>query len=146
MIGGCSSTSSSTPAPTSPSTAPASSPTTGIAGLFTFEGPHDVFLPLAAAAAAGVDDDLMTNVAIAMPRSPMHLANAAYDLQLMSGGRFRLGPGLADQAAHREAVRRHLVAAGRADARDRAGDQGDPRLLAGRHAAATSRASSPGTR
>ena len=24
---------------------------TGIAGLFTFEGPHDVFLPLAAAAA-----------------------------------------------------------------------------------------------
>ena len=25
----------------------------GAAGLFTFEGPHDVFLPLAAAAAAG---------------------------------------------------------------------------------------------
>jgi probable F420-dependent oxidoreductase len=66
---------------------------TGIAGLFTFEGPHDVFLPLAAAAAAGVDVDLMTNVAIAMPRSPMHLANTAYDLQLMSGGRFRLGLG-----------------------------------------------------
>jgi len=66
---------------------------TGIAGLFTFEGPHDVFLPLAAAAAAGVDTDLMTNVAIAMPRSPMHLANTAYDLQLMSGGRFRLGLG-----------------------------------------------------
>ena len=35
----------------------------------------------------------MTNVAIAMPRSPMHLANAAWDLQLMSGGRFRLGLG-----------------------------------------------------
>ena len=66
---------------------------TGIAGLFTFEGPHDVFLPLAATAAAGVDTDLMTNVAIAMPRSPMHLANTAYDLQLMSGGRFRLGLG-----------------------------------------------------
>lgn len=66
---------------------------TGIAGLFTFEGPHDVFLPLAASAAAGVDVDLMTNVAIAMPRSPMHLANAAYDLQLMTGGRFRLGLG-----------------------------------------------------
>ncbi|GAB2780022.1 LLM class F420-dependent oxidoreductase [Nocardioides salsibiostraticola] len=65
---------------------------TGVAGLFTFEGPHDVFLPLAAA--AGVTDvDLMTNVAIAMPRSPMHLANAAWDLQLMTQGRFRLGLG-----------------------------------------------------
>ena len=65
----------------------------GAAGLFTFEGPHDVFLPLAAAASSGVTADLMTNVAIAMPRSPMHLANAAWDLQLMSGGRFRLGLG-----------------------------------------------------
>ncbi|WP_183099446.1 TIGR03617 family F420-dependent LLM class oxidoreductase [Nocardioides pelophilus] len=64
----------------------------GAAGLFTFEGPHDVFLPLAAAAGQ-VDVDLMTNVAIAMPRSPMHLAHAAWDLQLMSGGRFRLGLG-----------------------------------------------------
>jgi len=65
----------------------------GAAGLFTFEGPHDVFLPLAATAGR-VDADLMTNVAIAMPRSPMHLAHAAWDLQLMSGGRFRLGLGL----------------------------------------------------
>lgn len=65
----------------------------GAAGLFTFEGPHDVFLPLAAAAAAGVETDLMTNVAIAMPRSPMHLAHTAHDLQRMSGGRFRLGLG-----------------------------------------------------
>ncbi|WP_460712125.1 TIGR03617 family F420-dependent LLM class oxidoreductase [Nocardioides dilutus] len=64
----------------------------GAAGLFTFEGPHDVFLPLAAAAGV-VEADLMTNVAIAMPRSPMHLAHAAWDLQLMSGGRFRLGLG-----------------------------------------------------
>ena len=52
-----------------------------------------MFLPLAAAAASGVPANLMTNVAIAMPRSPMHLANAAWDLQLMSGGRFRLGLG-----------------------------------------------------
>src|SRR4029079_1496321 len=64
----------------------------GAAGLFTFEGPHDVFLPLAARAGA-VDTDLMTNVAIAMPRSPMHLAHTAHDLQRMSGGRFRLGLG-----------------------------------------------------
>ena len=46
-----------------------------------------------AATAGHVDADLMTNVAIAMPRSPMHLAHAAWDLQLMSGGRFRLGLG-----------------------------------------------------
>ena len=64
----------------------------GAAGLFTFEGPHDVLLPLAAVAGR-VDTDLMTNVAIAMPRSPMHLAHAAWDLQLMSRGRFRLGLG-----------------------------------------------------
>lgn len=70
----------------------------GVEGLFTFEGPHDVFLPLiSTATAAGLGylprTDLMTNVAIAIPRSPMHLANMAYDLQLLSGGRFRLGLG-----------------------------------------------------
>ncbi len=64
----------------------------GVDGLFTFEGPHDVFLPLIVAAGT-VETDLMTNVAIALPRSPMHLANMAYDLQLLSKGRFRLGLG-----------------------------------------------------
>lgn len=66
--------------------------TTGAAGLFTFEGPHDVFFPLVEAASA-VDLDLMTNVAIALPRSPLHLAHSAWDLQVASGGRFRLGIG-----------------------------------------------------
>jgi probable F420-dependent oxidoreductase len=65
---------------------------TGIDGLFTFEGQHDVFLPLGAAAAT-TDVELMTNVAIALPRSPLHLAHTAYDLQLLSAGRFRLGLG-----------------------------------------------------
>lgn len=65
---------------------------TGAAGLFTFEGPHDVFLPLAVAAGA-VETDLLTNVAIALPRSPLHLAHSAYDLQQLSRGRFRLGLG-----------------------------------------------------
>lgn len=64
----------------------------GADGVFSFEGGHDVFFPLVAAA-PGCSLDLMTNVAIAFPRSPHHLANAAYDLQLMSGGRFRLGLG-----------------------------------------------------
>ncbi|RMI31787.1 TIGR03617 family F420-dependent LLM class oxidoreductase [Nocardia stercoris] len=64
----------------------------GADGVFSFEGPHDVFQPLVIA--AGVAElGLMTNVAIAGPRSPLHLAHAAYDLQVYSGGRFRLGLG-----------------------------------------------------
>ncbi len=67
---------------------------TGVDGLFTFEGQHDVFFPLVAASAGGdLDVDLMTNVAIAFPRSPMHLAYAAYDMQTLARGRFRLGLG-----------------------------------------------------
>ncbi|OBA63930.1 LLM class F420-dependent oxidoreductase [Mycobacterium sp. 1100029.7] len=64
----------------------------GADGLFTFEGQHDVFFPLIIAATE-TRLQLMTNVAIAAPRSPLHLAHAAYDLQLFSGGRFRLGLG-----------------------------------------------------
>ena len=64
----------------------------GADGLFTFEGPHDVFFPLVHAAHE-TDLELMTNVAIAGPRSAVHLAHAAYDLQIYSGGRFRLGLG-----------------------------------------------------
>ncbi|WTW93156.1 TIGR03617 family F420-dependent LLM class oxidoreductase [Streptomycetaceae bacterium NBC_01309] len=63
----------------------------GFDGVFTFEGPHDVFLPLVPAAAEGLD--VMTNIAVAFPRSPVHLAHAAYDLHLASQGRFRLGLG-----------------------------------------------------
>jgi probable F420-dependent oxidoreductase len=65
----------------------------GFDGVFTFEGPHDVFFPLVTAARADVGLDLMTNVAIALPRSPIHLAHSAWDLQALSGGRFRLGLG-----------------------------------------------------
>jgi len=64
----------------------------GVDGAFTFENSHDLFLPLAAAAPV-CSLDLYTNVAIAFPRSPMHLAHTAYDLQHLSEGRFRLGLG-----------------------------------------------------
>jgi probable F420-dependent oxidoreductase len=65
---------------------------TGVDGLFSFEGQHDVFLPLVVAAeATGLE--LLTNVAIAGPRSPLHLAHIAYDLQCYARGRFRLGLG-----------------------------------------------------
>lgn len=64
----------------------------GASGVFTFEGPHDVFAPLTLAST--VDGlDLMTNVAIAFPRNPIHLAHQAIDHQLLSGGRFVLGLG-----------------------------------------------------
>ena len=64
----------------------------GAAGLFTYEGTGDVFFPLARAAdhTSGL---LYTNIAVAFPRSPMHLAYAAWDLQGLSGGRFVLGLG-----------------------------------------------------
>ncbi|MDH6246525.1 TIGR03617 family F420-dependent LLM class oxidoreductase [Mycobacterium sp. OTB74] len=64
----------------------------GADGIFSFEGQHDVFMPLVLAAEE-TNLRLMTNVAIAGPRSPLHLAHAAYDLQVLSGGRFRLGLG-----------------------------------------------------
>jgi probable F420-dependent oxidoreductase len=61
----------------------------GVDGVFTAEGAHEAFFPLALAASSGLE--LMTNAAIALPRNPMHLAQAAWDLQELSGGRFRLG-------------------------------------------------------
>jgi probable F420-dependent oxidoreductase len=64
----------------------------GASGVATFEGPHDVFAPLTLAATVG-GLDLMTNVAIAFPRNPIHLAHQANDHQLLSGGRFILGLG-----------------------------------------------------
>ncbi|WP_348731363.1 TIGR03617 family F420-dependent LLM class oxidoreductase [uncultured Mycolicibacterium sp.] len=64
----------------------------GASGVFTFEGPHDVFTPLVLASTVpGLD--VMSNVAIALPRNPVQLAHQANDLQLLSEGRFILGLG-----------------------------------------------------
>jgi probable F420-dependent oxidoreductase len=65
----------------------------GVDGAFTFEGPHDVFTPLVLAAGATTTLELATNVAIAFPRNPVQLAHQAYDLQLLTRGRFSLGLG-----------------------------------------------------
>jgi len=65
----------------------------GVDGAFTFEGPHDVFTPLVLAAGASTRLELATNVAIAFPRNPVQLAHQAWDLQLLSQGRFTLGLG-----------------------------------------------------
>lgn len=65
----------------------------GVDGAFTFEGPHDVFTPLVLAAPATTTLALATNVVVAFPRNPVQLAHQAYDLQLLSRGRFTLGLG-----------------------------------------------------
>ena len=65
----------------------------GYDGVYTFEGRHDPFLPLAVAAGATSRLKLATGIAVAFARNPMLLANLGYDLQLMSGGRFMLGLG-----------------------------------------------------
>lgn len=65
----------------------------GVDGVFTFEGPHDPFVPLVLAASATERVELMTNVAIAFPRNPIQLAHLAWDLHALSGGRFALGLG-----------------------------------------------------
>jgi probable F420-dependent oxidoreductase len=64
----------------------------GASGVFSFEGPHDVFAPLTLASTVG-GLDLMTNVAIAFPRNPIQLAHQAYDHQRLAEGRFILGLG-----------------------------------------------------
>ena len=66
---------------------------TGYDGIFSFEGPHDPFFPLLLAAEHTEHVQLTTAVAIAFARNPMTLAQMAYDLQLASHGRFRLGLG-----------------------------------------------------
>jgi len=65
----------------------------GFDGLTAPEAGHDPFLPLAIAAEHTRRITLGTNVAIAFPRSPMATAQVAWDLQRLSGGRFRLGLG-----------------------------------------------------
>src|SRR5258708_6680924 len=64
----------------------------GFDGVYTQEANSDVTFPLLLAAQAA-PIDIYTNVAIAFPRSPMHLAYAAFDLQRAARGRFALGVG-----------------------------------------------------
>ncbi len=65
----------------------------GFDGVTVAENAHDPFLPLAVAAVNSERVSLETGVAIAFPRSPMMAANAAWDLQAASSGRFVLGLG-----------------------------------------------------
>ena len=65
----------------------------GYDGAFSFEAKHDPFLPLATAAEHTQRLELGTAIAIAFARNPMNLANLAWGLQSLSGGRFILGLG-----------------------------------------------------
>jgi probable F420-dependent oxidoreductase len=65
----------------------------GYDGAQTMENKNDPFLAHAIAAVSTERMQLGTSVAIAFPRSPMVVANASWDLQIASRGRFVLGLG-----------------------------------------------------
>ena len=65
----------------------------GFARMWAGEVNGDAMLPLMLAAAHTERLELGTGIVTAFPRSPMHLAASAHDLQLYSQGRFSLGLG-----------------------------------------------------
>ncbi|HEX6569232.1 MAG TPA: LLM class F420-dependent oxidoreductase [Acidimicrobiales bacterium] len=65
----------------------------GYDGVMAAETSHDPFLPLLLAAQDTERVDLVTSIAVAFARSPMTLAQTAWDLQAASHGRFVLGLG-----------------------------------------------------
>jgi probable F420-dependent oxidoreductase len=66
----------------------------GFDGIISSEtAGHDPFLPLLVAAEHTERIRLATGIAVAFPRSPMAVAQVAWDLQRFSGGRFCLGLG-----------------------------------------------------
>src|SRR6476620_11634532 len=65
----------------------------GYDGIWSAETSHDPFYPLLVAAEHTEKIELGTGIAVAFARSPMTLANTAWDLQGYSDGRFILGLG-----------------------------------------------------
>jgi probable F420-dependent oxidoreductase len=65
----------------------------GYSGIWTAETAHDPFFPLLLASQATERVELGTGIAVAFARTPMTLANIAWDLQAASEGRFILGLG-----------------------------------------------------
>ncbi len=65
----------------------------GFDGVLSAEIANDPFIPLAFAAVATERIGIGTGIAVSFPRSPMVLANSAWDLHTQSGGRFSLGLG-----------------------------------------------------
>jgi probable F420-dependent oxidoreductase len=65
----------------------------GFDGFWSHETAHDAFLPIPIAAEHSTDLEVGTRIATAFTRSPMVLAQQAWDLQAYSDGRFVLGLG-----------------------------------------------------
>ena len=65
----------------------------GYDGLLMTELKHDPFLPLGVAATSTKTVSLATGIAISFLRSPMAIANIAWDLNEATSGRFTLGLG-----------------------------------------------------
>jgi probable F420-dependent oxidoreductase len=65
----------------------------GFDGLWVAEAAHNPFLPLTHASLATNKISLGTAIAVAFPRSPMMMAQTAWDLAEQSQGRFILGLG-----------------------------------------------------
>ena len=65
----------------------------GFDGLWVAEAAHNPFLPLSHASLATERISLGTAIAVAFPRSPMIIAQTAWDLAAQSRGRFILGLG-----------------------------------------------------
>ena len=67
--------------------------TSGYDGMIVAETKHDPFVGLTLAARGTERIALTSGIAVAFARSPMTIAMAANDIQLVSGGRFMLGLG-----------------------------------------------------
>jgi probable F420-dependent oxidoreductase len=65
----------------------------GVDGLWSYETTSDPFLPLFAAALTTERVRLGTGIAVAFARTPFAMAQIAWDLQRVSGGRLLLGLG-----------------------------------------------------
>ncbi|HUR73568.1 MAG TPA: TIGR03617 family F420-dependent LLM class oxidoreductase [Sporichthya sp.] len=65
----------------------------GFAAIWSTDSAHDPFLPLALSAERTGRIGLGTGITVAFARSPMTVAQTAWDLQRLSGGRMLLGLG-----------------------------------------------------
>ena len=65
----------------------------GLSGMWSLDTAHNPFMPLLLAAEHTQALEVATGVAVALARSPMTLAQEAWDLQRYSKGRFILGLG-----------------------------------------------------
>ena len=117
----------------------------GYDGCWTAEISHDPFLPLTLAAEHTSTVELGTSIAVAFARNPMTVANVGWDLQEYSQGRLLLGLGTQIKPHIEKRFSMPWSQPAQADARVRPCAAGHLGLLAQRHQAAASRASSTPT-